>query len=359
MTPSIRNYMLPACLGSGVIAVFFFVRLGNVTDHGEYMSLNSIRVQKTFAQKKTICVGRFLFDVPEKSTIIYGPSHAPWPIVTYLGDAKKKDVVVAERLAEVQVEKKMASGDLQGRESLVGSTIDGAAPGQKIVIGVSKGSSSIYKIESYLAVGENLYVQSADPIAAEKDDAIQDLNAIALAIKAREEGDIPVDSGVCLEGGFIAESKHLSYEAFNVGVRLNEFPDVHFSLSVTKKDVLVESDALEPRIRQAEELAKRSGQGAWYSRIKTLRRGKRQIGCWYGFEMLAWKPPQDTEGESHEFLFVSQGQPKNALQPVLELELHTGVSGNRVGAAKPGLTDEEAVEVWDQLISSIRIRPYK
>lgn len=343
----------------GIITAIYFGNTSHLTSYGERMPSKITRVQQTFLRTKTVCIGRFLVDVPEHSTVVYGPSHAPWPIQKYLGDAKNMESLFSERLAEAEAEKHMARGGLRGKESLVGTAVNGAARGQKIVFGVSKGNWGKYKIDSYFSAGENLYVQSADPIPSERNEAIEDLNAIALVVKARDKNEIPTESGVCLDGAFIGQTARLTYEAFNLGVRLQEFPDVHFSLSVTKKDVLVESDALEPRLRQAEEMVNRSGQGGWYSRIKTLRRGRRQIAHWHGFEMLAWKPAQAAESESHEFLFVSQGQPNNALQPVLELELHTGVSDNQVGAVKPSLTDEEALAVWDRLTSSIRVRPYK
>ncbi|GJI99164.1 hypothetical protein RugamoR57_58820 [Duganella caerulea] len=73
--------------------------------------------------------------------------------------------------------------------------------------------------------------------------------------------------------------------------------------------------------------------------------GRRQIGKWYGFEMLARKPAQAEEGESHEFVFVSQGEPKNSLLPVLEIEFHTGVKENRIGGTKPSVSDDEAVAI--------------
>ncbi|TFW13301.1 T6SS immunity protein Tli4 family protein [Duganella callida] len=323
------------------------------------MTIKSARVQQLFSQTRTVCIGRLLLDVPAESAVVYGPSYAPWPLTTYIGDAEKKESVVAKRLAETLEERNIASGNLRGEDSLVGTLREGGFAGQKIVFGITKGNSAIYKIDSYVAAGENLFVQTADPIAAEKDKAIQDLNAIASALRYRELTEIPTEAGACVDGGFIAETPYLRFEAFNLGVRLQAFPDVHFSLSATNKDVLVESDALEPRLRQAEEIANHSGQGGWYSRIKTFRRGRRQIGHWHGFEMLAWKPAQETEGESHEFVYVSQGEPKNALRPLLELELHTGVLDNRVGNAKPSLTDEEAVELWDRLTASIRVRPYK
>lgn len=324
--------------------------------HGENMASKNHRIQQVFAKTKTVCIGRFLIDVPEQSVVVYGPSEIPWPIITHIGKAKEKDAMVAARLLEIEAEKRFATGPLRDKAALIGTVIDGGSPGQKIIFGVSKASGRIYRIDSYVTSGDSLFVQRANPIAAKKDETVQTLNTVAMALSSREPLAIPVSSGVCIEGGFIADTEALSHEALNLGVRLTEFPDVHFSLSLTKKDQLVESDALQPRLKQAEEIANRAGQGAWYARIKTFRRGDRQVGGWRGFEILTRKPAQATEEESHEFAFVSQGQPNNPLLPVLDIEFHTGVDDNQIGAVRPSLTDEEAIQAWDKLTSSIRVR---
>ena len=230
-------------------------------------------------------------------------------------------------------------------------------PGQKIVFGDSKVSSRIYRIDSYIRSEDDLFIQQADPTAAERDLVISELNAIASTLRSRSAIDIPAQAGSCIEAGFVEGPKIDSFEMHSLGIRLADFPDVHLSISVSKKSELVESDALEPRLRQAEESAMSAGGGGWFNRIKVLRRGPRTIGKWHGFEILARKPKQEHEGESHEFLFVSQGVPKNPLLPLLDIELHTGVRGDETGAVRPSLTDDEVIAVWEKLTGSIRVRP--
>ncbi|MYN19963.1 hypothetical protein GTP81_24780 [Rugamonas sp. FT107W] len=336
------------------LLLFIFI---NHKANGDNMPATSARVAQLFTKTKTICVGRFLIDVPQEAEVVYGPTYLPWPITAYPGKGESIDMVVAERLSELDAEKAWASGPLLDNDSSVGKIVNGAMPNQKIVFGVSKGSSRIYRIDSYIRVNDDLFIQRADPISSKKDAAVRELNVIAESLRSRGELEIPTQPGVCIEAGFVSDHTMPSHEALNIGVRLFEFPDVHLALSVTKKNAFVESDALEPRLRQAEEMASRSGNTAWYSRIKTLRRGRREIGKWHGFEMLARKPAQAEEGASHEFVFVSQGEPKNPLLPVLELEFHTGVKENRIGGTNPSVSDDEAVAIWDLLTGSIRVRP--
>ncbi|GJI99163.1 hypothetical protein RugamoR57_58810 [Duganella caerulea] len=233
----------------------------------------SARVTRLFTETKTICVGRFLIDIPQESEVVYGPTSLPWPITAYPGKGDSIDAIIAERLGEWDGKKAWASGPLIESGSSVGKMINGGMPNQKIIFGVSKGSSRIYRIDSYIKVNGDLFIQQADPISSEKDLAVQELNAIAASLRSRGELEIPRQPGVCIEAGFVSDPNISDYEALNIGIRLAEYPDVHLSLSVTKKDALVESDALEPRLRQAEEIASHSGNAAWYSHIKTLRRG--------------------------------------------------------------------------------------
>ena len=123
------------------------------------------------------------------------------------------------------------------------------------------------------------------------------------------------------------------------------------------QEQLVESNALEPRLKQAEKDARAAGAGDWYSRVKFFRRGDREINGWHGFEVLARKPAQAGGSGNHQFAFLSLGELKNPLKPELDVQLDTGVHGNDTAATPPSLTDEEAVALWDKLTSSIRVRP--
>ena len=340
-----------------VLGLFGLVAYYAWPSHGADMP--SPRIDGLFVETKTICFGRFLIDVPAQADVIFGPTDLPWPVSSHPGKGDQLDAIIAERLAEVAEEKISASGRLLDKDSLVGSVLAGVVPGQKMVFGVSKVSSRIYRIDSFVRKNDDLFIQQADPTAEERDAAVAGMNSIASTLRSRGALEIPDEPGACIEAGFIAGPKIDSFESHSLGIRLAEFPDVQLSISVTKKSRFVESDALEPRLRQAEDIARRAGSEGWFSRIKVFRRGPRVIGKWRGFEMLARKPAQEHEGESHEFLFVSQGEPKNPILPLLDLEFHTGIKGNEIGGIKPSVTDEEAVAIWDRLTSSIRVRPVK
>jgi hypothetical protein len=312
-----------------------------------------------FSRTKTVCVGRYLIDVPFGAEVVYGPARVDFSLIRLIGKSESFPGVIAARLDEIEGERDFAYGQLKNKDSLVGKVIDGAVPGQKIVFGVGKATGYFYNIQSYLKVGRDVYFQETvtPPKAQKYEESINTFNVVAKTLRPRGNDEIPTEPGFCIDGALVLDAPEALIEAVTLGVRLKEAPDVHFSISMTAKDVLVESDALEPRFVQAEKDARQEGFGGWFSRIKMLRRGKRVVDGWTGYEILAHKPAQKVEGESHEFVFLSQGEPKNVYRPLLDIQLNTGVKDDQNGARPPSVTDDEAVAIWDRIVGSIRVRP--
>lgn len=345
-------------VGSFVVAVALLVTCNAKDKRRESnMTAMSERVNAAFERTRTVCFGRFVIDVPSSATVVFDAADVNWPIHRMVGSGSRLTEEVRDQLAKIEEKRYLARNQMAAPDSMYGKVIDGGVPGQKLVFG--QVNNVTYRIYSYFQVGEDLFIQKADPLVDREDytKAIDDLNRVAQALRGRTVNEVPREPGICVDGGFVPEPTRTDHERFTVGIRLSEFPDVHLSIMTTKKDIVVESDALEPRLDQARKDAWRTGHGLWYERIKVFRRGARQIAGWKGFEVLARKPAQEGEGESHEFAFLSQGEPKNPLLPVLDVQLDTGVAGNRAGAKRPSVTDDEAIAIWDRLIGSIRVRP--
>jgi hypothetical protein len=314
------------------------------------------RIGEIFVKTKTVCVGRYMLEVPHTATVVYGPSSAPYPIERYPDQAARFEDLVQEFAKDALVRKsKFPIGPASSAGSLVGTIKPGVGAQHKIVYGVDKGTGAFYTLQSVFVLGTDLYVQEhshyGDPSELEKVE--EELKSIATRTILRPLG-VPLEkAGVCIDGALVLDKGTSRFERTTLGIRLKEFNDVHVALDMILKDRLVESDALEPRLQEAEEDAKRQGRADWYSRIKFFRRGKRTISKWQGFEVLARRPPQENIPSLHEFSFVSQGVPGNPNQPVITLELYTGVKGNTFGAGAPTLRDDEVIELWDRLTNSI------
>jgi len=341
------------------LAIFGMALVGIYLDQGEKMiEKNSIVGQ---AQTRTICIGRFLLDVPMDATIVYGPARVPQLIERYRDSAQDIGKFETDFMARLENTRYLADGDLVKPESMLGKAINGARTGQKILFGVGEGSGDFYDLESLIPLGKDLFVQttSAHGTAREYGNAVAKLNATAMRLRSRTEDEIPVEAGVCIDGGFIPDYDRTNKESVTMGIRLHDHDDVHISIELTKKDTVFASDGLERRLAAGKENAIRRNMGGWYSQIREIRRGPRIINKWHGYEILARKPAQPGENESHEFSFVSLGDAGNALLPTVEITLQTGVVGDSAAAMKPSVSDLEAVAIWDSIIRTLRRRAVK
>lgn len=317
------------------------------------MTVLSPRLQLLFEATKTVCFGRFVIEIPASATLVFGPSEVG-PSISYLqGKGAQIAKYVENDLVEIETDREYFDEDDAARLPLFGKVFDGISPGQKTTMG-SKDRVGYY-INSYVPLGGDLFILHYGSVMHANYDA-ENFNAIASRLQLRTNEETPEESGTCIAGGFLPLA--FEYERVTLGVRLKEFSDVHLSIEVHKnQDRLDEGASLELMLKQGEELAKQQGKGAVYARIKTIRRGPRQLGQWKGFEMVARKPEYMGDTDAHEFRFQSLGAAHDPLQPRLDIRLDSGVKNNRTARIKPSLTDEEAVALWDKLIESIRARP--
>jgi hypothetical protein len=90
-----------------------------------------------------------------------------------------------------------------------------------------------------------------------------------------------------------------------------------------------------------------------YPHRTVLREGKRNVQHWHGEESLIKRP----DGV-HDFEWGFVGTPKDVANPSeFIVNMFTKVEHNTVGAAKAAsLSDDEAVALWDKLLSGLKFR---
>jgi hypothetical protein len=102
------------------------------------------------------------------------------------------------------------------------------------------------------------------------------------------------------------------------------------------------------RIKQAQ-----ADQGIHYPSRTVLREGKRDVQHWHGEESLIKR-----KDGTHDFEWALVGKPRDVANPSeFGAQMYTKVEHNMVGAAKAAsLSDEEAVALWDKLLSGLKFR---
>ena len=175
----------------------------------------------------------------------------------------------------------------------------------------------------------------------------------------RDENEVPKEPGYCVKNGFMTDKKYDSQEMADAGLYFPSFPDVTFSITSNKNaygdyppaeyDAKVRGKlSLLARIQEA-----KNQQGKNYPPRTLLREGKRDVQHWHGEESLIRR----TDGV-HDFEWTLVGTPGDIAYPaVLEASMYTKVAHNMVGAAEASsLTDEEAIALWDRLLSGLKFR---
>jgi hypothetical protein len=315
------------------------------------MTTLSPRLQPLFEKTRTICFGRFLIQIPATAAIVYGPSEVETTIEYLEGQGGRIAEHLAARSAEVNEERKLLLKTDIPDLPLFGKVIDGVRPGQKIIFGSKNGVG--YAVYSFLPIGKDLFIQSV--AALPEKDIVGVINSVASRLRLRLEDEVPPEPGVCIEGGFVP--LQAEYERATIGIRLKEFPDVHFSVDVHKNlKYLPEGSSPKSLREEAKEMAEAAGLGAVFARTKILREHERQLGIWKGEEQALRTPAYKDDMESHDFRFHSRGAVHDPLQPQLTIQFDSGVKDDSKAKLKPSITDEEALAIWDKLITSIRVR---
>ncbi len=167
------------------------------------MTVLSPRLQPLFEKTKTVCFGRFLIDVPVTATVVYGPVDASTRIERLPDEGGELSEYVAKRETELKSEIRYPRTKGLNRYE---KTLDGAIPGQKILVGLKDFDGDFYKVESYIRLGNDLYIQETQapvepyrltdqqagrPLISSLDDAIAELNTSARRLRARADNEIP------------------------------------------------------------------------------------------------------------------------------------------------------------------------
>ena len=309
------------------------------------------RLKKLFTRTKAICFGRYVLDVPEEAQLVLGHQEMPAKIITHENAAgKEKDLVEAFRkTTAINRSKAEFSALVAGPvpNSIVQRYF--ASPYLKSVGGEG--------IISFVPAGNHVFEfgwgsgdeESADQIIRQSAD-------IARKLRARDNAEVPKGPGVCIDLGFIAETTGRFQEIFSAGVHFPSLPDISFSVMSNKN---ARTDGPNGVGIIARHEAAMRDQGVIFptdADLARLRIGKHIVNGWNGEEVLLRHNGKDGV-IIHEFMWEVIGKTGDLRHPAsVDINLDTGVAANTKYATKGSLTDDEAVALWDKLLSSLRFR---
>lgn len=317
------------------------------------------RLKPVFERIKTVCFGRFMLDVPASTTVVWGETLLPLGVTVHPGGAGKVEGLAKAFIDELKGEKAIYQNDVP----LLFSVDAASRPKGQIVTGYD-GFEAIneFKVKGYFRLDDDGLVIDARPLRDEKERTAALVLDMARRVHLRAESEIPTGPGNCFEHAFLEDNpnpgKDDLLEHVRIGFRLKDFPDAHLSIYIAPSSPKnPEGDSLE--IQWNRMFAEASAEDEkMFAKSKFFRRGAREIHDWKaGYEVLIRSPDEDGVYSHHDFQAKFIGVAHDAFTPYADVQFLTGVLNNTAGATKASLSDEEAIAVWDAIISTIRVRP--
>ncbi|WP_292038138.1 T6SS immunity protein Tli4 family protein [Massilia sp. UBA6681] len=314
----------------------------------------SPRLRALFEKTKILCFGRYAIEVPQEAQLIPGSAVLDSGIEVISGGLEKAKHRADEKMRKVKWEDDTADITYYGLGPIADSW-----QVRYFESKYHKEDNALF-FDTYISKDQLTFVLDDSISKGETESTViarQLARAESLRLRAAEE--IPTEPGFCIEHGFMPSDRYVAQETISAGIYLPSLPDVTFSIS-SNKDAYADYDKarfeemkrnelpLLARIKDAQKT-----QGASYPKRNVLREGKRDVQHWKGEESLIRRP----DG-THDFEWAFVGRPTDVANPSeFHAAMFTKVKDNLVGAAdKASVSDDEAVALWDKLLSGLKFR---
>jgi hypothetical protein len=315
-------------------------------------------VAKMTEKIKTVCVGRYLVDVPADAEVsLSGGMLDGFDIET----KEESEVVFQQRLAARENEigthqadntNKEHAGMVEARDlripGMVGRIFIFDRSRGYLMEGDRRVDMESVSVEAHAHMGGISILLSA---TSTDEAAASAAEALLTRLQLRGADEIPDVPGFCIRRGLFVEplpahkNEHI---VMHVGVpRHPDLAMVLFSIAGGKSESgLLERVAHTDAISGADELL----------RVSKLRSDKRSINGLDGEEVVE-RVREYNFTTGYAFNWETQGVTDDVLRPYLSLELQTGISEHPGGKPTDTSLHEDALlALWDSIASSIRLR---
>jgi hypothetical protein len=349
--------MLVGALCAGLIATW---AVGKVLDKREEGRRDQHEVARMTDKMKTVCVGRFLIDMPEEAQIELRQARIhSFDISTF--DETEEEFLkrVADREAQIRATPdRLGSNknlelarDVETTSGLVGKIFIHSRTVDEGTRGNGLGGVERYRHEGIsteaLVHGHGISIDlSFEDRALDK---VDDLPRLVDQLVANPDNRIPNEPGFCMDRAYVRDPLSADQrEQIMMFARLPNHPDVEIMFIVSAglkpetNGVLARNDAANEALSMAERM-----------RVTRLRAAPREIGGLAG-EELAELVVEENEARGHSFWWEVNGTEDNVFIPHVVFRMSTG-NGNRTPVPS-SLSDGAALVLWDKISSTIRIR---
>ncbi|WP_306468847.1 T6SS immunity protein Tli4 family protein [Pseudomonas protegens] len=293
----------------------------------------------------THCHGRFLIDLPPQAEINAG--YYLWDDnIEALDDSP---VALAARI-DKREQKLKSERHSKTQESMFLRRTEHQNGSISLWSWDSTASTLSYRVDSYLVtpLKGSVYYYSGEVTYDREKRGLEIVNDLARNLRSRAPNEIPTEPGFCIDRAYIAGDSFQS-EDFDIGVTFPEHPRTFLSF---RSSTGAEEDRLLDRVSGF-----LMGAAKMVAGIETLRKRERGGAIPADEYLLAGS----AKGQrTYTFLWEAQGKDESINEPHLKVELSVEEADDDDDgkpAAPAFKSDKAALELWDAIIDSIRLRP--
>lgn len=308
---------------------------------------------------KTVCVGRFLIDMPEEAQVELARARIHgFDIATFDESPEEFHARLAQREEEIKSKPDRLGGnknlelvrDVETATGLVGKIFVHS----RLVTEGTAGNgleNETYRYEGVaveaLVHGNGVSIDLGSEYYAP--DQVDNLSRLVAQLVPNPGNALPHEPGFCIDQAYFRDPlKAEQREQITMFASLPSHPDIDFMLMLAA-GAKPDEDGLLKRGEAAE--AELSMMDRF--RVTRLRAARREIGGITGEELVR-RGIEANDAQVYSFWWEVNGIQHDVFTPHLELTMTTGKSSN--GPVQTSISEGAALELWDKVSSSIRRR---
>ncbi|TDR30684.1 T6SS immunity protein Tli4 family protein [Hydromonas duriensis] len=332
-------------------------------------TMTPAKIEQLFQHTKNVCFGRYVLTVPQEAQVIFGDTNINLqPNAIRANRAKETKQIAEEHLKKLRDEYRTFQllshkpGPVAGSWFYSFYTSDSRAEGGSgfVTLLVPFGSDAFQYGRNFTDRQKLLKLFKNPSLIKEADDrgdptseqdAFNKLMVMVKNTRYRDDNEVPTEAGFCVSHGFIRDSSYSQREEVQFGLRFPSLPDVTFSV-------------------KSENFGSLEGENGW-GILKRVQKQKSLSGSKYSGEFLrigaaplhTWQQGEEVLARVRgtgalEFTWSQVGSKGSIANPNnLTVKLFNKVEGDSAGSAdSSSVSDEEAVALWDKLLSSFKFR---
>ena len=297
------------------------------------------------ANMKTMCIGRYLIDVPADAEVSLGNAESDSNVIERIPSFLNRDDY-EQKLRDREAELRTATHRTEG--SLLKAVIK--SPDGKQVVFVSRPEADdefLYLVESFVYQAPAAWWVHFQTNAEYLRETTEQVTAIAQRLRFREPNAFSVGKGGCLVDGLL-DNVPKDAEIFYGGARIES---KSWSLSITSETSGPRSNT-EDLFYRVDNAIAMAGAGSGF---KKLRRAVVETDGRQGQEVVGLYPDEHATIFDAKLELYGDATPQ---KPTIKLLMESGWPKKKhPDDPRTFLTEEESLAVWDAVVKSVRPRP--